>query len=82
MIIKLPFPAIRGITLGPVAFVWGNVDDALLTHEQKHIEQFKADPIGFYPKYLTEFARGLLSGSSWTEAYRNISYEKQARGEQ
>jgi len=68
------------ITLGCFSIVLvKEPSERLLKHEQCHQEQFKDNPITFYPSYVFEFFLNLLDCEDWMEAYRNISYERKAR---
>ena len=57
-----------------------DVSDSLIRHEREHVKQYKRDGIiGFLSRYFYEYLRGRLSGMDHSEAYHNISYEKEAR---
>jgi hypothetical protein len=56
-----------------------NPSASFLAHERKHVEDWKADPFLFYPKYFFELFRNRWRGMSWYEAYRAISFEVAAR---
>jgi hypothetical protein len=50
-----------------------------MTHEQIHVNQIKKDGIvKFYGRYLWEYFQGRKQGLTHYQAYRNISYEKEA----
>lgn len=70
-----------GVTLGPFIFIWGPLTPRAIAHERAHVKQWLADPILFYPKYLSELIRNKLADRSWYQAYLDISYEKKAREE-
>lgn len=51
----------------------------IISHEMVHLDQIKNDGVvKFYARYLLEYFRGRIQGMSHFEAYRNISYEKEA----
>ncbi len=51
----------------------------IFTHEQVHLDQIKRVGIlKFYRLYLWEYFQGRRLGMSHFEAYRNISFEKEA----
>lgn len=51
----------------------------LLWHEVAHQYQYRRDGLPrFFAKYVFEWHRGLLSGCSFADAYRSISYEREA----
>ncbi len=72
----------RAITLYPLVFVRDKTDreDAvLLNHEAIHLRQQREWLVlPFYLCYLTEYLLGRLRGCSHYEAYRYISFEKEA----
>ena len=71
---------IDGFVLCFLIITWTkNPSASFLAHERKHVEDWKADPFLFYPRYLYQLFRNKLSGMSWYESYRNISYEIDAR---
>lgn len=53
---------------------------ALLAHELTHVAQYRrlGVPV-FLARYLREYARQRLAGVRHAEAYRNISFEREAR---
>lgn len=73
------FMKFKGITLGPFVFVLKDVTDRVIKHEEKHVQQFYADPILFYPKYLFYWVRNICRGMNLLTAYHEIPYEKEAR---
>ena len=81
MIIRIPFPMpkFRAITLGPVIIIFRDETETLIRHELTHVEQWKKDPLLFYPKYILEFVVNLWKYKDWMKAYRAISYEEDAR---
>src|SRR2546423_805801 len=53
--------------------------EPLLWHELTHVRQMReAGPLRFGWRYLCEYLRNRRSGMSSSEAYRNISYEREA----
>lgn len=53
--------------------------ESIIRHELVHIQQIKRDGVGkFYAKYLFEYLMGRKKGLTHYEAYRNISYEREA----
>jgi hypothetical protein len=55
------------------------VSSTLLQHELIHVRQVRSNGwLRFYAQYLREYFSLRLSGSSGEEAYRNISFEKEA----
>lgn len=76
----------EGITMGDTIYVApgttyadGSLPMKLLLHEVVHVVQ--QDRLGrskFLSQYLAEYARNQLSGMGSDEAYRNISFEKEA----
>ena len=71
---------IDGFVLCFLIITWTkNPSAKFLKHELAHTIQWKAQPFSFYPRYFLELIRNRLSGMSWYEAYRAISYEVAAR---
>ncbi len=68
---------------GVVYFKWGEEQvkhTELWYHEQAHLEQMQRDGrIRFMIAYGAQFILNLLDCWDWWEAYRNISYEVEAR---
>jgi len=55
----------------------------LINHEQVHLSQIQKDGVlKFYFNYLKEYFHGRRQGLSHYKAYRNISYEKEAFGDE
>lgn len=51
----------------------------IVSHEEVHLDQIKREgAIRFYRRYLVEYLQGRMKGLSHDEAYRDISYEKEA----
>ena len=54
-------------------------DKTLVHHEQIHLrQQLEVLVIPFYLIYCIEFLVRLIQYGSWTSAYRNISFEREA----
>lgn len=53
--------------------------ERVVRHELVHVAQYRRDGVwGFLLRYGTEYLRGRLAGMSHGEAYRGISYEREA----
>lgn len=82
---KIPFlppKGYRAITLGCFIFMRKGVtaDKRLLVHEGIHWAQEKELLIiGFYLLYVLEFIFNLFRYGKWKAAYRNISFEREAK---
>ncbi len=76
----LKFFKINAIVVFPfVLYQDKNPTESIVRHEKIHLRQIKDDGvIKFYLKYFYEYFQGRRSGLSHNEAYRNISYEKEA----
>lgn len=77
----IPFPGYKAINLFGVLFVRKGytVDDKTLNHEEIHTAQMKELLyIFFYFLYVFEFIVRLVKIGKWHEAYRAISFEKEA----
>ena len=60
-----------------------DVDPWLLAHEAVHVRQTaRLGAFRFYLQYLCEYARGLFKHRSHEAAYRSISFEREAYGEE
>lgn len=78
---------IRGVTYGSLVFVDKDVMRGdpehlarLVIHELIHVRQFRsAGHLRFVMAYLKDYWTGRLGGKSPSEAYRDISYEREAR---
>jgi hypothetical protein len=72
----------RAITLYPFVFVRRRSDmhdPVLVNHEKIHLrQQAELLVLPFYVLYLLEYVRGRLKGLSHYEAYRQISFEREA----
>ena len=82
MIIKVPFLWVAGLTLYPFIFVkYKQPSDTLINHERIHLKQeLEMGIILFYIVYLAEYLIGYIKYRNWYLAYRNISFEKEAFG--
>jgi hypothetical protein len=71
---------INAIVLYPfVLYQSKTPDEKLMKHEAIHLRQIKdIGVMKFYFYYLREYFEGRRSGLSHYEAYRNISFEKEA----
>ncbi len=73
----------RGICLGRyILFKEGEekISKPLLRHEMVHQEQItRHGLVGFYVKYLVDYAKNLVRYKSHWEAYRQIPFEVEAR---
>jgi hypothetical protein len=71
---------INAIVLYPfVLYCDKDPSETILRHEQVHLEQIKKDGFfTFYRRYLWEYYLGRRKGLTHDEAYRNISYEREA----
>lgn len=78
----IPFPGYKAMNLFGVLFVRGDakIDDVTLNHEEIHTEQMKEMLyVPFYLWYVVEWiVRLFMKGN----AYRNISFEREAYGNQ
>lgn len=73
----------KAINLFGVVFTKKPLNKREITHESIHTEQLKElFYIGFYLLYCLEFIYRLISIGKWHEAYRNISFEKEAYSNQ
>jgi hypothetical protein len=73
---------VDGITLFPFIFIANKKGNSLewrINHEKVHLrQQLKWLIIPFYVVYLFEYAIGRFKGLNHNQAYRNISFEKEA----
>jgi hypothetical protein len=73
---------VDGITLFPFIFIANSKENALewrISHEKVHLwQQLKWLIIPFYVVYLLEYVSGRFKGLNHYQAYRNISFEKEA----
>jgi hypothetical protein len=71
---------INGIVLWPFVF-YADADPhpVVRNHEEIHLEQLRRKGvIRFYSLYLAEYFSGRMKGLGHDEAYRNISFEREA----
>lgn len=75
---------INAIVLYPfVLYCDKHPSEDLIIHEQTHLTQIKRDGVlQFYFRYLKEYFSGRKQGLNHYEAYRNISYEREAFGDE
>jgi hypothetical protein len=67
-----------GITIGRCVYIESE-NVAHLRHELAHVRQVIANGfIRFYWRYAVEYVRNRWAGMSSQEAYRNISFEREA----
>lgn len=71
----------EAVTIGKHIFYENfNPRAALRRHEEKHVEQYKEyGLLGFLIKYFIEYLKGRIKGLDHWGAYREISFEKEAR---
>lgn len=73
---------VEGIVLYPWVFfakTEAGVSRQTLLHEMVHVRQVREHGwMGFYGKYLREYARNLAKYKNHYEAYRRISFEDEA----
>lgn len=77
----IPFEGFKAINLLGILFVRGdaNMDEDALYHERVHTEQMKELLyVPFYMWYLIEWIVRLVQYRNAREAYRNISFEREA----
>lgn len=56
--------------------------EEIMRHESVHIDQIKKNGVvKFYSRYLTEYCQGRWQGLNHYQAYRNISFEREAYGD-
>ncbi|EGV44714.1 hypothetical protein BZARG_1591 [Bizionia argentinensis JUB59] len=71
-----------GITIWPFIFLKNRTlkdNLVLINHERIHIrQQIELLIIPFYILYVLEFLIGFIQFKSWQQAYRNISFEREA----
>lgn len=74
---------IYAITLYPFIFVKDESNNITNNHESIHLAQQKELwVIGFYILYVYEWIKNLSTGMSGFDAYMNISFEREAYGNQ
>jgi hypothetical protein len=71
---------INAIVIYPfVLYCDSHPSESIITHEQVHLDQIKRLGVRkFYTSYLWQYFQGRRKGLSHDEAYRNISFEKEA----
>ncbi len=73
-----------GVTIYPFVFLKNHhlkKDTLLINHERIHLrQQLELLILPFYLFYMIEFAIRLIQYKSWKSAYRNISFEREAYG--
>lgn len=77
----IPFPNFKAINLFGVLFVRGNayIDQKTMNHERIHTEQWKELLwIGFLLWYVGEWIIRLFAFKGAKQAYRDISFEREA----
>lgn len=77
----IPFPGYKAINLFGVLFVRKNakIDNITLNHEAIHTAQMKELLyIFFYLFYVIDWLIGLMAYVSFSKAYRDICFEKEA----
>lgn len=77
------FRDVAGVTLGRRIYLAAGIRDerleAMLRHELAHVRQVaELGVIPFLWRYGSEYLRYRRSGLSWDEAYRAISFERDA----
>jgi hypothetical protein len=74
---------VGAITIGRRIYVGSGVGehlDGLLRHELQHVRQInKRGLLRFYILYVVEYLKNVRAGMTSYEAYRNISFERDAR---
>ena len=69
---------VDGIAIGRRVYV-ARDDEVLIRHELAHVEQIaRIGFFRFYARYLMEYIRNRRSGMSSHDAYRHISFEREA----
>lgn len=71
---------VEGIVLYPfVLFAPKNPSTQLLNHERIHVDQITRDGVwAFYTSYFRQYFSARVSGLTHDQAYRRISYEREA----
>jgi len=85
LISKLLFPrGYIGLTIYPIIFLKNKAlkqNSVLMNHEKIHLrQQLELLIIPFFVFYLIEFLVRLIQFRNWNLAYRNISFEREAYG--
>jgi hypothetical protein len=72
----------NGLVLGRHIFFSGAVNEPVLAHEMVHQRQMDRHGVwGFYLRYVWEYITYRLKGYTHYNAYRALSFEREARGE-
>jgi hypothetical protein len=72
--------SVEAVTIRRSIYFKGKVIDWMIPHEVEHVrQQHRLGMVRFLAAYWWEFARGLLSGKGLLNAYRDISFEREAR---
>lgn len=76
----LRYFGVNGMVLYPfVLYAEKDPGPVLMSHEAIHVAQIRrVGVIPFYRRYITEYFQGRLAGLNHHEAYRNISFEREA----
>jgi hypothetical protein len=73
---------VRGITLYPFVVLTDKRDKknlVLLNHEKIHVrQQIEMLVLPFFLLYMLEFLIGYIKYKNWQNAYKNISFEREA----
>ena len=79
----IPFGSFYAINLFGVLFAKGPCDEVMINHERIHTAQMKELLyLPFYIAYVIEWSMRLLQHRNIIEAYRNISFEREAYARQ
>jgi len=82
-VVEVPFSAVGtdATTIGRIIFIDSDrVDDAeLLAHELVHVCQWEEQGLEFLWEYTSEFVTNFAELGDGREAYKQISYEQDAR---
>lgn len=74
---------IYAITIWPFVFIRDEGNEITINHESIHIkQQEELFVLPFYLLYFWEWIRGRMKGLDGPKAYREISFEKEAYGNQ
>ncbi|MCU0467837.1 MAG: hypothetical protein MUF58_04480 [Arcicella sp.] len=80
LIVRLPFMKVNGMAIFPFLFVRSkNPSKILINHERIHFrQQLELLIIPFYFWYVVEYLLHRIKGKSGNQAYRSISFEREA----
>lgn len=83
-IFPLKWLGINAIVIYPIVlYADRKLADQLIKHEEIHLQQIKRYGVRrFYTRYLLEYLENRKTGMSHDEAYREISFEKEAYAHQ